>query len=199
MRGDGKKIHSYLLTGGALLPEIPPGVIVRCAVREPRSGDFVVYLPNEGGEPIFRRYAERPDGQVLLESLNRLYDTYTTRKEEMLSRGTLWIVVSFHKLLREDADFSYEMPDPGKKREQSPAEPSESRSAPGVRDGEELLTFTEAGSVLKVKRTRLYAMLRNGELHAVKVGKLWRISRSSIEEYLSRAVYPGNHHRENHL
>ena len=56
---------------------------------------------------------------------------------------------------------------------------------------EELLTFTEAGTVLKVKRTRLYAMLRSGELHAVKVGKLWRISRKSIEEYLSRSVYPG--------
>lgn len=34
-------------------------------------------------------------------------------------------------------------------------------------------------------------MLRSGELHAVKVGKLWRISRKSIEEYLSRSVYPG--------
>lgn len=189
---------TFLLTSHVLEPEIPAGTTLVCFALPPRNGDMIVYVPFQG-EPIFRRYAERPDGQVLLESLNRLYDTYTTRKEEMLSRGTLWIVVSFHKLLREDADFSYEMPDPGKKREQSPAEPSESRSAPGVRDGEELLTFTEAGSVLKVKRTRLYAMLRNGELHAVKVGKLWRISRSSIEEYLSRAVYPGNHHRENHL
>ena len=71
-------------------------------------------------------------------------------------------------------------------------------SAPPERGKEEeLLTFPEAGAILKVKRTRLYAMLRTGELRAVKIGKLWRISRKSIEEYLARSVYPGKQYREN--
>ena len=191
MRGDGKKIHSYLLTGGALLPEIPPGVTVRCAVREPRSGDFVVYLPNEGGEPIFRRYAEKENGMILLESLNSRYDSYTARKEEMLSRGTLWSIVAFQKQLREDVENLLETR--GTESFSTPPSPGASgkESFSVGQNMEELLTFTEAGTVLKVKRTRLYAMLRSGELHAVKVGKLWRISRKSIEEYLSRSVYPG--------
>ena len=187
---------TFLLTTHVLEPEVPAGATLVCVSLPPRNGDLIVYVPFQG-EPVFRRYLEHSDGRILLESLNSRYDSYTARKEEMLSRGTLWSVVSFHRILREDAGNPYDMSSPGRDTETHPPVSSVSDSASGVRNGEELLTFTEAGTVLKVRRTRLYAMLRSGELHAVKVGKLWRVSRSSIEEYLSRSVYPGNKHREN--
>ncbi len=161
MRGDGKKIHSYLLTGGALLPEIPPGVTVRCAVREPRSGDFVVYLPNEGGEPIFRRYAEKENGMILLESLNSRFDSFFAKKTELLARGTLQVILSFSRTFYE------------------------STSPVRITGEDGLLTFTEAAKLLKIGRTRMYAMLRSGELPAVKMGKLWRIRRSDLGSCLS--------------
>lgn len=163
MRGKRDKTYSYLLTGGALLPEIPPGVTVLCAVREPRSGDFIAYLP-KGGEPIFRRYAEKENGMILLESLNRKFDSFVAKKSEMLARGTIQVILSFSRTYYES----------GPSREVRLA------------DGNDLLTFTEAAKLLKVKRTRMYAMLQSGELPATKVGKLWRVSRAAIEEYLSK-------------
>ncbi len=189
---------TFLLTSHVLEPEVPAGATLVCSTLPPRNGDLIVYVPFQG-EPIFRRYTERSDGHILLESLNSRYDSYTAGKEEMLSRGTLWSVVSFHKVLREDGEDTCEPSGFGKKTSPSSSQNAETHSAPALKNGEELLTFPEAGTILKVKRTRLYAMLRSGELHAMKVGKLWRISRSSIEEYLSRSVYPGNHHRENTL
>lgn len=156
MRGDGKKIHSCLLTGGALLPEIPPGVTVRCAAREPHSGDFVAYFPNEGGEPIFRRYVEKENGMVHLESLNSRFDSFFAKKSELLARGTLEVILSFSRTFYA------------------------SESSVRISGDDGLLTFFEAAKLLKVGRTRMYAMLQSGELPAVKVGKLWRIRRSDI-------------------
>ncbi|MBR2364043.1 MAG: helix-turn-helix domain-containing protein [Lentisphaeria bacterium] len=55
----------------------------------------------------------------------------------------------------------------------------------------ELLTFDEALAALKVRRTKMYALLRSGALSAVKIGKLWRIERSAIKEYLE-SIKSGN-------
>lgn len=164
MRGKRNRTFSYLLTGGALLPEIPPGVTVVCGEREPHSGDFIAYLPKDGGEPIFRRYVEKEDGMILLESLNRRFDSFVAKKSEMLARGTIRVILSFSRSFYESS---------------VPREVS-------LADGNDLLTFSEAAKLLKVKRTRMYAMLQSGELSATKVGKLWRVSRAAIEEYLSR-------------
>lgn len=173
----------FLLTSHVLEPDIPAGATLVCSLQPPRGGDFIVYVPHEG-EPIFRRYAEQADGKILLEAPNRQYDSYTAGKSELLARGTVRVILSFHKILHKEAKNLYE----GFDRE-THAEP---RALPAsVPEEDELLTFTEAGKRLKVKRTRLYAMLRGGELRAAKVGKLWRISRSSIEEYLSRSTYSG--------
>lgn len=181
---------TFLLASHVLEPEVPAGATLVCASLPPRNGDLIAYVPDRG-EPIFRRYREQSDGRILLESLNSRYDSYTARKEEMLSRGMLWSIVAFQKQLREDVENLLETR--GTESFSTPPSPEVSgkESFSVGQNIEELLTFTEAGTVLKVKRTRLYAMLRSGELHAVKVGKLWRISRKSIEEYLSRSVYPG--------
>lgn len=50
---------------------------------------------------------------------------------------------------------------------------------------EELLTPREACGVLKCGLTRLYALMGDGSLHSVKMGKLRRIPRSSLNQFIS--------------
>ncbi|WP_201790776.1 helix-turn-helix domain-containing protein [Mycobacterium avium] len=42
----------------------------------------------------------------------------------------------------------------------------------------------QAMTLIGVGRTRLYAMLKSGEIRSVKIGKSRRIPRSAIEEFL---------------
>lgn len=195
--GDSFKRKTFLLTSHVFEPEIPSGATLVCLSRPPRNGDWIVYVPFDG-DPIFRRYVEQPSGQILLESRNSRYDSYTAGKAELLSCGQLWTVVSFHKVLSREIGNPYAEAETEQGASGGLRMELSSASAPPERGKEEeLLTFPEAGAILKVKRTRLYAMLRTGELRAVKIGKLWRISRKSIEEYLARSVYPGKQYREN--
>ena len=53
---------------------------------------------------------------------------------------------------------------------------------------EDVLTVDEAKAILKVSKKTLYNLVKSQKLHAVKVGRGWRILRTSIEEYLM-----GNH------
>jgi len=49
---------------------------------------------------------------------------------------------------------------------------------------DDVLTVDEATAILKVSKKTLYNLVKSGELHAVKVGRGWRILRGSIERYL---------------
>ena len=49
---------------------------------------------------------------------------------------------------------------------------------------EDVLTVNEACNILKVSKKTLYNLVRAGGLHAVKVGRGWRILRPSLEDYL---------------
>ncbi|MBO4303747.1 MAG: helix-turn-helix domain-containing protein [Lentisphaeria bacterium] len=72
-----------------------------------------------------------------------------------------------------------------------PPLPQEAPEPPPAGPESELLTFDEALAALKVRRTKMYALLRSGALSAVKIGKLWRIQRSAIREYLE-SIKSGN-------
>lgn len=50
---------------------------------------------------------------------------------------------------------------------------------------EELLTPREACDVLRCGLTRLYQLIGDGSLHSVKMGKLRRIPRSSLNQFIS--------------
>ena len=170
LMSNASETRTFVVTGGALTPEVPAGATALCSSRPSRNGDFVAYVIGEG-EPVFRRYRETKDGKILLESLNALYDSYETTRKELLARGRLYVILSIRK------DFYPVDPVPeGLKKMRQETE-------------NELLTFTEAQDALKIKRTKMYAMLRSGELQAIKVGKLWRIARSSIDSYLSGEIY----------
>lgn len=50
----------------------------------------------------------------------------------------------------------------------------------------EVLTPVEVAEWFKVPVRTVLRLLRVGELKGVKVGKVWRIHRTSVEEYLDR-------------
>jgi excisionase family DNA binding protein len=51
----------------------------------------------------------------------------------------------------------------------------------------ELLTVEEAAEVLHVSRDKAYCLIRTGQLRSIKIGKLRRISRAWIAEFVERA------------
>ena len=48
-----------------------------------------------------------------------------------------------------------------------------------------LLTVQETAELLKTSRQQVRKMIRNGEIHAVRVGREWRIPETSLERYFS--------------
>lgn len=156
--------QELVVTDKALEPVIPVGTTVVCAGNlAPESGDYVVYFPGSG-LPLFRKWRSFPDGTVLLEALNKEADSYRATESELRSRGKILVILSMNKVFRS-------LPE-----ENSPAEESSS--------AEDFLTFQEAMAVLKVKRTRMYELLRSGEIKASKLGRLWRVERRSLNEFI---------------
>jgi len=49
-----------------------------------------------------------------------------------------------------------------------------------------LLTIREVAKYLHVVQLTVYRMIKRGELPAVKVGRVWRIRRQDVENYLNR-------------
>ena len=48
----------------------------------------------------------------------------------------------------------------------------------------DLITIDELCDLLMIGRTTAYNLLRSKELKAFKIGKVWKISRASVEEYI---------------
>jgi excisionase family DNA binding protein len=51
--------------------------------------------------------------------------------------------------------------------------------------GDNLLTTTEASSLLRVSDETIIALAKAGKIQAFKVGKNWRINRKSLEAYIN--------------
>lgn len=47
----------------------------------------------------------------------------------------------------------------------------------------EYLTSAEVQSLLYIGKNTFYRLVKSGELKAFRIGKLWRVSRKSLEEY----------------
>jgi excisionase family DNA binding protein len=52
--------------------------------------------------------------------------------------------------------------------------------------GRELLTVEQAAEVLNISRDHVYGLLRSGELGSIKIGKLRRISRQRIADFIGQ-------------
>jgi excisionase family DNA binding protein len=49
-----------------------------------------------------------------------------------------------------------------------------------------LLRPEEVATVLRVGRTRMYELMRSGDLRSVKIGHLRRVSATAVAEYVAR-------------
>lgn len=41
---------------------------------------------------------------------------------------------------------------------------------------------------LNIGKSTLYNLLRNGEIRSFKIGKVWKIPRSAVEEYVRKSM-----------
>lgn len=48
----------------------------------------------------------------------------------------------------------------------------------------ELITIDELCDLLMIGRTTAYKLLQSGEVKAFKIGKVWKISKASVEFYI---------------
>ena len=53
---------------------------------------------------------------------------------------------------------------------------------------DDILTVSELAEVLKIGTTQAYRILKRGELKAFKEGKDWKITKSSILQYISNRL-----------
>ena len=53
-----------------------------------------------------------------------------------------------------------------------------------------LLTPEEAASVLSIGRTTIYALMKNGDLCPVHIGRSCRLSRAELERYVRQMATP---------
>ena len=50
----------------------------------------------------------------------------------------------------------------------------------------DILTIEEAAELLKLSTKTIYRMVRENKLKASKIGRVWRIKKSDIDDYLSQ-------------
>lgn len=178
-------------------PVIPPGARVFCSEDIAVSDGDYILVKRKDDTPLVRLYTIRSDGAILLKSMNRNADSYVTTAAGLKNTG-------YYVVLRSEYNFvaSKRLPHGLLARAEAIANGQEVPPAAPVPQAapqenplagieSELLTFDEALAALKVRRTKMYALLRSGALKAVKIGKLWRIERSAIKEYLE-SIKSGN-------
>lgn len=49
------------------------------------------------------------------------------------------------------------------------------------------LQITDVAETLSISARQVYALIKSGELPAIKVGKAWRIEATELENYIQRA------------
>ena len=72
----------------------------------------------------------------------------------------------------------------GRRRAAERAATGPARATNTVSPGQEMLTVEQAAELLHISRDRVYHLLRTRQLRSIKIGKLRRISRDWIAEYI---------------
>lgn len=52
----------------------------------------------------------------------------------------------------------------------------------------EIMRFEEVMEFLNIGKNTLYKLLNDGEINAFKIGKVWKILKKSVEEYIDKKV-----------
>ena len=56
-------------------------------------------------------------------------------------------------------------------------------------------TLDEVADIMKVTKRTLYNYIKAGTLHAVKIGKYWRVSEESLQAFISTGTTVANANR----
>lgn len=52
----------------------------------------------------------------------------------------------------------------------------------------EIMRFEEVMEFLNIGKNTLYTLLNDGEINAFKIGKVWKIPKKSVEEYIEKMI-----------
>jgi len=63
-----------------------------------------------------------------------------------------------------------------------------------VKQSDEVLTIDELSVYLKISKSTLYKLVREGKIPCQKVGRHWRFHRAAIDTWLQNS--PGNNNKE---
>lgn len=55
-------------------------------------------------------------------------------------------------------------------------------------ENNEIMKFEEGMKYLNIGESTLYNLLRNGDIRSFKIGKVWKIPRSAVEEYVRKSM-----------
>ena len=55
-------------------------------------------------------------------------------------------------------------------------------------DPNEIMQIVEVMEYLNIGKNTMYGLLKSGELNAFKIGKVWKIPRKSVEEYVEKEL-----------
>ena len=48
-----------------------------------------------------------------------------------------------------------------------------------------IYTLDEVADILKISKRTLYTYIKEGKLHAVKIGKSWRVSEENLQSFIT--------------
>ena len=55
-------------------------------------------------------------------------------------------------------------------------------------DNNEIMKFEEVMEYLNIGKSTLYKLLRSGDITSFKIGKVWKIPRQSVEDYIKKQM-----------
>ena len=55
-------------------------------------------------------------------------------------------------------------------------------------DNNEIMQIEEVMGYLNIGKNTMYGLLKSGELNAFKIGKVWKIPKASVEDYVRRKI-----------
>ena len=55
-------------------------------------------------------------------------------------------------------------------------------------ENNDIMKLEEVMQYLDIGKNTLYGLLKSGELDAFKIGKVWKIPRKSVEEYVNKSL-----------
>lgn len=65
-------------------------------------------------------------------------------------------------------------------------------------ENNDIMKLEEVMQYLDIGKNTLYGLLKSGELDAFKIGKVWKIPKKSVEEYVNKSLQSSNKYNLTH-